>query len=180
MAVDRRHVATIVTILVLGAVLIFTMRREPPEPPEPEDLIWTLIEAAQTGDATTYLGCFDGKLRTDLDHTVSELTADGFADYLRSSSDPLTGVAVYDVEVTDGDRASLTVEYVYRDATERQRMQLELVKDDWKIVDLDRSKRAKPLIPYGAPAAPMPEPEPTETPTPADPYAGVDTPGETS
>ena len=163
MALDRRRIATIVTVLVLGAVLVWTTRREAPEPPQPEDLIWALIEAAQTGEAEAYLGCFGGGLRTQLDNTVQEMTPTGFSEYLRSSSDPLTGVAVYDVEVTNSDRANLTVEYVYRDATERQRMQLELFKGEWKIVDLDRSKRAKPLIPYGAPAAPMPEP--TETPT---------------
>ena len=165
MALDRRRVATIITVLVLGAVLVWTVRREAPEPPQPEDLIWALIEAAQAGDVETYLDCFGGALRTQLDNTVFEMTPTGFSKYLRSSSDPLTGVAVYDVEVTDSDRATLTVEYVYRDATERQRMQLELFRGGWKIVDLDRSKRAKPLIPYGAPAAPMPEPEPTESPT---------------
>jgi hypothetical protein len=162
MAVDRRHVATIATVLVLGVVLVWTMRREAPEPPQPEDLIWTLIEAAQTGDVEIYLSCFGGALRTQLDNTVLEMTPTGFSGYLQTSSSPLTGVAVYDVEVTGSDGASLTVEYVYRDATERQNMSLDMAKGGWKIVDLDRSKRAKPLIPYGSPAAPMPEPEPTE------------------
>jgi len=161
MAVDRRRAATIITVLVIAAALIWALRREAPEPPPPEDLIWSLIEAAQAGDVEAYLGCFGGELRTRLDHTVVELTPGGFSDYLRSSSDPLTGVAVYDVEVAEG-RGSLTVEYVYRDVTERQRMQLERARSGWRIVDLDPSRRAKPLIPYGAPAAPMPDEAPAE------------------
>jgi hypothetical protein len=162
MDVDRRTAATIVTVVIIATVILWTSR-DVPEPPRPENLIWTVIEAAQSGDVDTYLDCFAGDLRTQLDHTVLELTPAGFSDYLRSSSEPLTGVAVYDVVVGDDDGASLTVEYVYRDATERQGMRLDLGRGGWKIVDLDRSKRAKPLIPYGSPAAPMPEPEPTDS-----------------
>jgi hypothetical protein len=43
-------------------------------------------------------------------------------------------------------------------------MELVLANGGWRIADLERSRRAKPLIPYGAPAA-EPPPEPTETPT---------------
>lgn len=163
MPADRRRLATILALVVVAAVLVFALRGRQSEPPRPEDLIWRLVEAAQGGDIDTYLGCFGGALRGRLDAIVLEMTPGGFADYLRSSSEPLTGVAVYDVEVAPDDRASLTVEYVYRDATERQRISLALGRGGWAITDLEGSRRAKPLIPYGAPAAPMPEPieEPT-------------------
>jgi hypothetical protein len=155
---DRRRIATIVTLVILGVIVLFAVRGRDREPPEPEGLVWTLIEAAQEGDVDTYLACFDGDLRQQLEATALEMSRDGFGEYLRSSSDPLTGVAVYDVELLQQDRASLTVEYVYRDATERQRVELTLVRGAWTITGLEKSKRAKPLIPYGAPAAPMPEP----------------------
>jgi hypothetical protein len=105
-----------------------------------------------------YLGCFAADLRQRLEATAAEMSTERFSEYLRSSSQLLTGVAVYDVKQAQPGRASLTVEYVYRDATERQRLQLVLARDSWTITDLEPSRRSKPLIPYGAPAAPMPEP----------------------
>ena len=154
---DRRRLATIVSLAVMGLALLWAVRGTDREEPEPNDVVWVLIEAAQTGDVDLYLGCFGGDLRDQLEATVGELSRDGFADYLRSSSEPLTGVAVYDVEQSQPGRAALTVEYVYRDATERQQLRLELSGSSWSITGLERSKRAKPLIPYGQPAAPMPD-----------------------
>jgi len=153
---DRRRLATFVTLAVMGLALLWAVRGRDRETPEPNDVVWVLIDAAQAGDVDRYLGCFGGDLRNQLEATVGELSRDGFADYLRSSSEPLTGVAVYDVDQPQAGRAALTVEYVYRDATERQELQLELSGASWKITALERSKRAKPLIPYGQPAAPMP------------------------
>lgn len=153
---DRRRLATFLTLIVVGLALLWAVRGRDREPSEPKDVVWVLIEAAQARDVDRYLGCFGGDIRRQLGATVLELTPDGFADYLRSSVEPLTGVAVYDVDRPQPGRAVLTVEYVYRDATERQRLQLELSGASWRITGLERSKRAKPLIPYGQPAAPMP------------------------
>jgi hypothetical protein len=155
---DRRRVATVLAVVVTLAILMWAVRGRRQQVPPPEDVVWELVAASQAGDVERYLGCFNGRLQDQLSATVAELPGEGFSDYLRSSSQLLTGVAVYDVERPQPGRATLTVEYVYRDATERQRMELELKRGAWSISDLERSKRAKPLIPYGAPAAPMPEP----------------------
>jgi hypothetical protein len=163
MATDKNRAATLVTIVIVAAVLLWALVGRRPEPPEPATVIWTMIEAAQAGEVEPYLECFGGELAERLKATATEMSADGFSEYLRSSSDLLTGVAVYDVDKDDGGGASLIVEYVYRDATERQRMQLELARGRWTITELERSRRAKPLIPYGAPAAPMPEPTEEES-----------------
>jgi hypothetical protein len=167
LATDKSRVATIVTIVIVAAVLLWALIGRRTEPPEPNTVIWTMIEAAQAGEVAPYLECFSGELAQRLEATATEMSIEGFSEYLRSSSELLTGVAVYDVEQDDSGGASLTVEYVYRDATERQRMQLELARGRWTITELERSRRAKPLIPYGAPAAPMPEPTEEES-TPAD------------
>ena len=153
---DHRRIATVLTVLVLVAILLWAVRGRQREEVAPENLVWTLVEAIQKGDVDRYLGCFSGDLRRQLENYVSELSPQGFADYLRSSAAPLTGVAVYDVVRSEPGRAALTVEYVYRDATERQRMELAQNRGEWTISGLEPSKRAKPLIPYGAPAAPMP------------------------
>jgi hypothetical protein len=158
MTTDKSRVATVVTVLIVATVLLWAVIGRRQEAPEPGSVVWTMIEAAQAGEVERYLDCFAAGLRQRLEATAAEMSTDGFSEYLRSSSQLLTGVAVYDVEQPQPGRASLTVEYVYRDATERQQMQLELARGSWTITDLERSRRSKPLIPYGAPAAPMPEP----------------------
>ena len=95
----------------------------------------------------------DGRdLRTRLDATVRELGETGFADYLGQRVEELMGVALYDVERPPTGGAAVTVEYVFANEKEMQRLHLEEARGGgWRITAADASRREKSLIPYGTP-----------------------------
>jgi len=93
----------------------------------------------------------DLHLRTRLDATAKQLGEGGFADYLAKRVAELKGVALYDVEREADGRAWVTVEYVFAEEKELQRLHLEEVRGRWVIADAEASRREKSLIPYGTP-----------------------------
>ena len=83
---------------------------------------------------------------------MRELGESGFADYLAQRVEELKGVALYDVERAPGGGAALTVEYVFANEKELQRLHLERGRGGgWRITAADASRREKSLIPYGTP-----------------------------
>jgi hypothetical protein len=118
---------------------------------EPQSVVWRMVDASKARDVSAYLACFAGDLRTRLDATVQQLGEDGFAEYLARRVEELKGVALYDVEREGPTRAAVTVEYVFAEEKELQRLHLEQVRGRWVIAGAEESRREKSLIPYGTP-----------------------------
>jgi hypothetical protein len=153
--VNRRSLATAAAIALAAAALWWARARQAPPAEtamtEPQSVVWKMVDASKARDVPAYLECFAGELRTRLDATVQQLGDDGFADYLARRVEELKGVALYDVERQSDGRASVTVEYVFADEKELQRLHLEEVRGRWVIADAEASRREKSLIPYGTP-----------------------------
>jgi hypothetical protein len=122
------------------------------EEDQPQAVVWRMVDASKARDVRGYLDCFTGDLRTRLDATVRELGEDGFADYLGQRVAELKGVALYDVERAPAGGAAVTVEYVFANEKEMQRLHLTAARGGgWRISAADASRREKSLIPYGTP-----------------------------
>jgi hypothetical protein len=153
--VNRRSLATAAAIALAAAALWWARARQAPQADtaetEPQSVVWRMVDASKARDVPAYLECFAGDLRTRLEATVSQLGDDGFADYLARRVEELKGVALYDVERQPDGRASVTVEYVFADEKELQRLHLEEIRGRWVIAAAEASRREKSLIPYGTP-----------------------------
>jgi hypothetical protein len=154
--VNRRTLATAAAIVLAAAALWWARDRERPSlgstpESEPQSVVWQMVDASRARDVAGYLECFAGDLRTRLDATARQLGDDGFADYLAQRVAELKGVALYDVERPSDGRASVTVEYVFADEKELQRLHLEQARGRWVIAAAEASRREKSLIPYGTP-----------------------------
>jgi hypothetical protein len=121
------------------------------EEDQPQSVVWRMVDASRARDVRGYLDCFAGDLRTRLDASVRELGENGFADYLGQRVEELKGVALYDVERPPTGGAAVTVEYVFANEKEMQRLHLEEQRGGWRITAADASRREKSLIPYGTP-----------------------------
>jgi hypothetical protein len=154
--VNRRTLATAAAIALAAAALWWARARQPapaeatPES-EPQSVVWRMVDASKARDVPGYLECFAGDLRTRLEATARQLGDDGFAEYLARRVAELKGVALYDVERQPDGRASVTVEYVFADEKELQRLHLEETRGRWVIAEAEASRREKSLIPYGTP-----------------------------
>ncbi len=137
-------------LLVVGSILFsFWQRKKTPE--EPEAVVWRMMEHSRWGNVQGYLECFTGSLRAQLETASREMTVARFSEYLKQSSARVKGIAVYDTQRPGDHQASLTVEYVYPDQNEKQRLGLRLEKGVWRIESTEVSQRIQPLIPYGKP-----------------------------
>jgi hypothetical protein len=148
----RKLVAFLITAaLAAGGVWWSRRQARVKAPEEPESAIWRMLDASRGGDPTSYLDCFTGGMRAQLETTARGMTPPKFSEYLRESMGRVKGVAVYDVARGSPTEASLVVEYVYQDQNERQRMTLRMVDGTWRIETAETSQRIQPLIPYGKP-----------------------------
>jgi len=148
----RKLVAFLITAaLAAGGVWWSRRQASVKAPEEPESAIWRMLDASRGGDAASYLDCFTGGMRAQLETTARGMTSPKFSEYLRESMGRVKGVAVYDVARGGPTEASLVVEYVYQDQNERQRMSLRMVAGTWRIETAEASQRIQPLIPYGKP-----------------------------
>lgn len=149
----KRRLATALSLAVVAGGLWWTVSREragSPAEEEPREAVWRMIDASKEGAVDDYLACFTGDLRARLEASTAELGEEGFAAYLDGRVEELKGVALYDVE-QEPDTASLTIEYVFAEQSERQRLHLEKTRAGWRIARAEASRREKSLIPYGTP-----------------------------
>jgi len=123
-----------------------------PQPaPSPQDAIYTMLDAARTGDVKAYVACYTGQMATALEASIRESSAQNFAQYLRNTNAAVKGVAVHEPEKLSDREAKVRVEYVYEDRNEIQTMYLEKAAAEWKIARIDGAERIKTLVPYGTP-----------------------------
>lgn len=156
----KKRLPAIVTVLLIAGALVFFAARQRLRTAEPgfiasnpESVIWRMSDASRAGEVETYLNCFDGELRRNLEKTVAEMGERQFGDYLKRLNEEITGIAVSDLKLTGEAGADLRVEFVYRGKNEAQQHHLVLRDGAWRIDRVDESERIKTLIPYGADAA---------------------------
>jgi Domain of unknown function (DUF4878) len=119
--------------------------------PEPQDTIYTMMNAARAGDVRTYLDSYTGPMLASLRQMIAGTTEADFGKYLKDSNAAVKGVTVFDPERISDAEARVRVEYVYQDRNETQTMVLEKVSGVWKISRTDAEQRVNTPIPYGTP-----------------------------
>jgi hypothetical protein len=122
-----------------------------PEPKQPRDTIYAMLDAAREGDIDSYLACYAGQMARQLEQSRDEMTAPGFARYLQERNREIKGVAINEPEMASEREARIRVEYVYQERNEVQQVYLERVDGAWKIFGVDAAERVKTLVPYGTP-----------------------------
>lgn len=147
----KKMLALLLAAGLIGGAIFLSSRRQERGGENPERALWQMLDQSRAGNVGGYLACFTGSTRAQLEATAQSMTPARFAEYLRESVSKIKGVAVFDARRPAAGRATLTVEYVYSDRNERQRMSLILEGGVWKIESTDASQQIQPLIPYGKP-----------------------------
>jgi hypothetical protein len=153
---NRKNAATIVTLLLLAGIFAAAvLRRDRAKAVAPDatprDTIYQMLDAARAGDPAAYLSHYTGGMETQLKQSIAEKSESGFKQYLLASNAEIKGVALAEPKLVSDSEAEVSVEYVYQDRNEVQRMYLEKRGDRWKIARVDGAERVKTLVPYGTP-----------------------------
>lgn len=120
-------------------------------PMTPQDVIYSMLDAAREGNVPQYLAAYTGQMETALKKTVAESSEEAFAKYLRQTNEPIKGIALQEPEKLTDREVKVRVEYVFADRNEVQYMYLEKVGETWKIARVDATERIPTLVPYGTP-----------------------------
>jgi hypothetical protein len=147
----KKVAAVLLTLGLFGALVYLSHRRTRTDSESPEGVIWRIWEESKTGRVDRYLDCFTGIMRAQLESTAQGMTPPGFSEYLKESSGKVKGLAIHGLQKTAPDQANLTVEYIYSDKNERQRINLKLEGGRWRVAAAESSQRIQPLVPYGKP-----------------------------
>jgi hypothetical protein len=118
-------------------------------PATPQDAIYAMQDAAQSGDVKKYLACYTGPMAEALERARTEST--DFAKYLRDSNAGLKGIAVMEPQAQSDREVKTRVEYIYQDRNEAQFFYLENTSAGWKISRVESAERVKTSVPYGTP-----------------------------
>jgi hypothetical protein len=143
----RERKAQALTVAVLAIALGIALLRGvrfTAAPPEPQDTIYAMLNAARSGDVKRYLAAYTGSMEEALRQSVSE-------SYLRESTAGVKGTAVSDPEKISAAQVKIRVEYIYQDRNETQTIYLDETPAGWKISRTENQERVKTLIPYGTP-----------------------------
>jgi hypothetical protein len=117
----------------------------------PQGAIYSMLDAARTGDVKSYPASYTGQMQAELVSSVKESTPESFARYLRDSNAAIKGVAVNEPENVSDREAKVRVEYIYQDRNEVQIIYMEMTAAGWKIARADGAERIKTLVPFGTP-----------------------------
>jgi hypothetical protein len=110
------------------------------------DQIETLLEAARRGDLASYLGSFDGLLRSRLERQADERGRSAFAADLRQTAGARMSHAVF---APEPDRSSpgcayIVVESSFADRIERQTYRLLRSDPGWRIIEVELASERLP------------------------------------
>ena len=138
--------AKLLTVAVMGVALFvgWKSKRRVVAPEEPRAVIYEMFNACRARDVPRYLATYADPMAGSLKRTVS-------AQYLRDFSEPVTGVALSDVQRASDTAASVQVQVIYRDRTESQTYFLVHSGSGWKIARTEDAQRTAALVPYGTP-----------------------------
>lgn len=151
----RERTAALITVFVLAAALAVGVTRKHRsgtwQPPEPQDTIYAMLNAARAGDIKNYLASFTGEMESALRQSLAESGDAGFANYLEQSNAGVMGIAVSELQRLTETQWKVRVEYIFQDRNQAQTMYLEKTNSGWKIARTDSEERVKTLVPYGTP-----------------------------
>lgn len=160
-------VSVVVMIALLALVLLNRNRASAPNADDPNEVVRTMVAAERAGDVETWLGCFAGELRDQLEARLAAGSREQAAGELRHGAARLTGVVTTDSTQLAADRVRVVLERVYTDSNERQELELQRTGGRWQIVRQTVLDRFAPEIPYGTPVFRLPESDATPTAAPA-------------
>jgi hypothetical protein len=149
----RKRIAQVITIAVLAVALgaAVLRGRGSPAPQSPQQIIYSMIDAAGNGDVQKYSAHFLGTAASALQQSIRDLGEQRFSQSLRESNFGLKGVAIAEPEVIGEKQLKTKVEYVFQDRNEVQVLHLENSGGSWKIARMDSAERIKTPIQYGTP-----------------------------
>jgi hypothetical protein len=147
----KRHIATVLVIGLLAGGVYFLQRKKPASDPQPQDCIYSMLDAARSGNVAGYLGSYTGEMAGALRQSVRETGEAAFAKYLRDTNASIKGLALQAPQAASGETVNVRVEYIYQDRNEAQTMVLQRDGGVWKIARVDGAERVKTLVPYGTP-----------------------------
>jgi hypothetical protein len=116
-----------------------------------------MFAAAAAGDVPTYLACFCGPERVQMERKFAGQSADAAANALRAVVKGMKGHAVHASPgstakaPSTNDVVELPVERVYAHHNELQTYRLRRLADRWQIESIRASGNQQPPIPYGTP-----------------------------
>jgi hypothetical protein len=122
-----------------------------PVPPEPQDTVYAMLNAARSGDVKSYLANYTGAMEAALKQSLAESGQAAFSSYLIQSNADVKGLAVGEPQPLSESEVKVRVEMIYQDRNVAQTMYLEKGPAGWKISRTDADERVKTLIPYGTP-----------------------------
>jgi hypothetical protein len=138
----------VIAIAVLAAAIgVGVARRKPAGPPDPQDAVYVMLDAARAGNVKAYLASYTGASETALRRTAAENPT--FAKYLQDSVAGVKGIVVSDPQPVTDQQVQVKVEYVYEKRNETQTLYLEKAARGWKIVRTDAEERVQAPVPYG-------------------------------
>jgi hypothetical protein len=152
---DRNRTAGFLAAFLLLAALALGLARNgghsasDRQADDPQTVVYSMLDAARSGDMKRYLACYAGPMRATLQHTAAETTESVFAGQLRMSYAEIKGVAVSGAEMS-GSTARVRVEYVFPDRTAVQEFQLKSGPDGWQIVGSGGEERVSMPVPFGS------------------------------
>ena len=127
----------------------------------PGDCLARMFNAAEQGDVPAYLDCFTGPQRERIARELEDQPADAFAAALKDAVRTLKGRAVSgggEVE-PDARSATLTVDRIYAQHTERQSYHFVRQNDSWRIDSVGTVEKHQPPVAYGTPVFELPPAE---------------------
>ena len=151
--------AAVVITTAVGIAASIIGRREMPAkladgPGRPDYCVLAMLEAAQRGDAASYLDCFAGRLRDKLQSGMQGKPAQEVGRELQMSESHLKSYVLTEWQFPQDDEAVAVMERIYSEHNERHRVRLRRIGREWKIVEMTRLEQFAPEIPYGTPVVP--------------------------
>ena len=155
----RRLLLVAVSVLPIVVLLAFNASDPATESSTSEVTVQTVVdrriaemlEAAQSGDVSGYLKCFDGTLHETLARRLQEKNLAAASTELKAAESDLRSFVISDWTEPKPDEVMLVLERIYSGFNKRHRVRLRRFDTTWKIVQLSELDRQAPDIPYGTP-----------------------------
>ena len=171
----KRSMSGLLTVALMSVLAWAGLRPRPTTPtnettsdafPSPaEARVHALLQSAWEGDIPAYLAAFARPMRERLEREIVDRGSGPFADDLRRAARSRKSHAVFAAEPEGPDTATVPVETVYPDRTERQSYRLKQTLEGWVVTDLTTIRGHEPAARFGSTAS-FNEPEgiPVEAP----------------
>ena len=143
--------AGVLTLIAVGAIAWWQSGNVRPSSTleTPSQCVQQMFDAARRGAVQEYLDCFAGTERQRMEREFAGPNSKSGSDALRRSVADLKGWALLDPPTNPGPSCVLTVEWVFASRVDQQRLELQRMKDQWRIVRANEVRPGQPAVPYG-------------------------------